>query len=263
VNRALRAAAIGVLLIGPVALSACSAGQINQTASQNRDKVGALTRVGDLTLRGVEIAYPQGGSYARGDDAVLNGAIVNDGTAADRLVSITGQGFTGIDVTGTGAQASAASGTASPSGTGAATTTAAGTSASTTGAATTTGATTTGATTTGATTTGATTTGATTTGAAATTTAALPTEAPSNDVGISIPGNSAIFLGQNAPHVTLAGLTEPLNAAQSLRLTFTFQRAGAVTVVVLIANPGSALPRTSSFDFEPTESVTPSAGSNG
>lgn len=242
-NRALRAAAIGILLIGPVALSACSAGQVNQTSAQNRDKVGATVRVGDLTLRGFELAYPQAGSYARGDDAVLNGAIVNSGTASDTLVSITGQGFTGIDVTGTGAQASAASGTASPTGTGAATTTAAGTSA--------------------ATTTGATTTGATTTAATATTTAALPTEAPSNDVGIAIPGNSAIFLGQNAPHVSLAGLTRPLTAAQTLRLTITFQRAGAVTVDVLVANPGTPLPKTSSFNFEPTESITPSAGNNG
>jgi copper(I)-binding protein len=238
VNRALRAAAIGVLLIAPVALSACSAGQLNQTSAQNRDKVGVTARVGDLTLREVELAYPQAGSYSPGDDAVLNGAIVNDGTAADTLVSITGQGFTGVDVTGTGAQASAASGTASPTGTAAATTTAAGTSAGAT-------------------------TGATTTGAVSTTTAALPTEAPSNDVGISIPGNSAIFLGQNAPHVTLAGLTQPLTAAQALRLTFTFQRAGAVTIDVLVANPGTPLPKTSTFNFEPTESITPSAGSNG
>jgi copper(I)-binding protein len=250
VNRALRAAAIGVLLIAPVALSACSAGQLNQTSAQNRDKVGVTARVGDLTLREVELAYPQAGSYSPGDDAVLNGAIVNDGTAADTLVSITGQGFTGVDVTGTGAQASAASGTASPTAA-AATTTAATTTAAGTSAGATTG-----------TTTGATT-GATTTGAVSTTTAALPTEAPSNDVGISIPGNSAIFLGQNAPHVTLTGLTQPLNAAQNLRLTFTFQRAGAVTIDVLVANPSTPLPKTSSFNFEPTESITPSAGSNG
>src|SRR5688500_6382196 len=41
VNRALRAATMGVLLLPPVALSACSAGQVTQTATQERDKVGA------------------------------------------------------------------------------------------------------------------------------------------------------------------------------------------------------------------------------
>ena len=43
-NRALRAATIGVLLLSPAALSACSAGQVTQTASQNRDKTGARLR---------------------------------------------------------------------------------------------------------------------------------------------------------------------------------------------------------------------------
>jgi hypothetical protein len=53
VNRALRAATMGVLLLSPVALSACSAGQVTQTATQERDKVGAMGQVGDLTLRAV------------------------------------------------------------------------------------------------------------------------------------------------------------------------------------------------------------------
>jgi copper(I)-binding protein len=233
VNRALRAAAIGVLLIAPVALSACSAGQVNQTSSQNRDKVGATARVNDILLRGVQLAYPRGGTYASGQDAVLNAAIVNTGNATDTLVSITGDGFTGVDVTGTGAQGSVASGTASTS----------------TAAAPTTAATTTGAATTGAATSGAGT-GAATGTTGATTTVAVPTEAPSNDVGIKIPGNSAIFLGQNAPHVTLTGLTDSLNVAQTLRVVFTFQRAGAVTVDLLVANPSSEVPNTSSFNFE-------------
>ena len=43
-NRALRAATMGVLLLGPLALSACSAGQVTQTATQDRDKAGPQTR---------------------------------------------------------------------------------------------------------------------------------------------------------------------------------------------------------------------------
>ena len=50
-NRALRAATLGVLLLSSVALSACSAGQVTQTATQERDKTGSMAQVGDLTLR--------------------------------------------------------------------------------------------------------------------------------------------------------------------------------------------------------------------
>ena len=39
----------GVLLLSPLAFSACSAGQVTQTASQERDKVGAMAEVGDIT----------------------------------------------------------------------------------------------------------------------------------------------------------------------------------------------------------------------
>ncbi len=48
-NRALRAATMGVLLLSPVALSACSAGQVTQTPSQVRDKTGAQAQVGDIS----------------------------------------------------------------------------------------------------------------------------------------------------------------------------------------------------------------------
>jgi copper(I)-binding protein len=254
VNRALRAAAIGVLLIGPVALSACSGGQVNQTASQVRDTVGATVQVGNLTLRGIELGYPSSGSYAAGDDAVLNGAIVNGGDTADTLVSITGDGFAGVTVTGTGAQA-----TTTPGST-AATSSAASTAGATTASSTATAAPTSGAAAT--TTSGAATT--TTSGAAATTTgptsAALPSQPPTHDVGIQIPAASAIFLGQNSPHVTLAGLTRSLNAAQSLMLTFTFQRAGAVAVPVLIAPAPSPVPPSTTFNFG---GPTGAAGSNG
>ena len=243
-NRALRAAAIGVLLIAPVTLSACSAGQVNQTTGQSRDKVGATARVGDITVRAVELAFPRGGSYAKGSDAVLQAAIINSGAKDDTLVSITGDGFTGVNVTGTGSQATVAAG--SPTDTGAAAT-------STSAAPTTSAAATATGTATG------------TSGAATTTPAPLPTQAPSNQVGIAIPASSVVYLGQNAPHVSLAGLTQSLNAAQSLRLTFTFQRAGAVTVDVIVAYPSSPVPNSSSYDFSVSTkgSVPPNKESGG
>ena len=100
-NRALRAAAMGVLLLSPVALSACSAGQVAQTAEQERDKVGGSAIVGDLTLRDARLVYPSTGEYAVGSDARLVVAISNSSQEDDTLVGITGEGFSGAQLSGT------------------------------------------------------------------------------------------------------------------------------------------------------------------
>ena len=100
-NRALRATIVGVALFSPVALSACSAGQVTQTGTQERDKVGAMAQVGDITLRQVQLAYPRSSSYEAGDDAELTMAIVNTGEEADTLVSVDGEGFSSVEISGT------------------------------------------------------------------------------------------------------------------------------------------------------------------
>jgi copper(I)-binding protein len=93
VNRALRAATTVVLLVSPVALTACSAGQVTQTATQERDKVGAMGQVGDLTIRQVQFLSPNEGVYEQGDDAELQLAVVNSGEEADTLTEVSGEGF--------------------------------------------------------------------------------------------------------------------------------------------------------------------------
>jgi copper(I)-binding protein len=112
VNRALRAATMGVLLLSPVALSACSAGQVTQTASQDRDKTGAMAQVGDLTVRTAELEPPRGGSYEAGDDAELRLAIVNGGQETDTLVAVDGEGFGDAEMENSGTATTA--GTAAP-----------------------------------------------------------------------------------------------------------------------------------------------------
>ncbi len=99
-NRALRAAAMGVLLLSPVALSACSAGQVAQTVEQERDKAGGTAMVGDLTLRDARVAYPSTGEYAAGSDARLIVAISNSGQEDDTLLDVTGEGFSGAQLSG-------------------------------------------------------------------------------------------------------------------------------------------------------------------
>ncbi|SCX39264.1 Protein of unknown function [Klenkia marina] len=97
-NRVVRAATIGVLVLSPVALSACSAGQIAQTATQDRDIRGGQADVGDIHLRTATTAYPQNGVYAEGGDARLLVAIANSGQADDELVDISGPGFESVEI---------------------------------------------------------------------------------------------------------------------------------------------------------------------
>src|SRR3712207_969358 len=88
---------MGVLLVSPVALSACSAGQVTQTATQERDKVGAMAQVGDLTVRQVQFLSPDEGTYEQGDDGELQLAVVNRSPEDDTLVDITGEGFGDVE----------------------------------------------------------------------------------------------------------------------------------------------------------------------
>jgi copper(I)-binding protein len=120
VNRALHAATAGVLLLSPLALSACSAGQVTQTASQERDKTGAMAQVGNITIRAAELEHPRNGAYEAGDDAELRMVIVNSSQEADTLVGIDGEGFGGVEiqVAGTGTSASPTTGAGSGAATG-------------------------------------------------------------------------------------------------------------------------------------------------
>jgi hypothetical protein len=269
VNRALRAATIGVLLIAPVALSSCSAGQIPQTSTQNRDKVGAMGTVGAIALREVKLPFPTGRSYSSGGDAELTAAIANGGTEGDVLVSVTGDDFSGVRVAGTGAAATttssaltsvpgtpvgtvAPSGEAAPTTSGGASSSAAGTSASGTAAGATAG--------TSVNQTGPTTAATGIGGATGTPTGAVPTTPASSGSGVSlaVPAGATLYLGENSPHVFLTGLNRSLTAGQVLRITFTFQRAGSVTVDAFVAGPTSYVPNSSSFDFEmPSQANVP------
>ena len=109
-NRALRAATMGVLLLSPVALTACSAGQVTQTATQERDKTGGMAQVGDLTLRQVALENPRGGIYEDGDDAELRMTVVNSGREDDTLVGIEGEGFGDAEIRTSGASGASTGG---------------------------------------------------------------------------------------------------------------------------------------------------------
>jgi copper(I)-binding protein len=232
VNRALRAATMGVLLLSPVALSACSAGQVPQTATQNRDKVGPEAAVGDLSLRQITLAHPQEGRYEEGGTAELQLAIVNSDTESDTLVGIEGEAFDGVLVSGQAAAVPTTPG-AAPVATTPATPTTPGAAPQTTTPGTT-----------------------PTPGTVPTPSvpAAPSTPTASSEVDIPIPAGSTVFLGgAGGATVELTDLTEELTAGQSIEVTLTFERAGEVTVQALVATPERVVPREEPFDFHHEE----------
>jgi copper(I)-binding protein len=242
VNRALRAATMGVLLLSPVALSACSAGQVTQTATQERDKTGSTAQIGDITLRSAELAYPRSGRYDAGDDAELQVAIVNGGAEPDALVDVTGKDFTRAEISTSGASSATSSGASSATSSGASASASASGSPSTSGS---------------PSASASASASAAPTGSAALTptgTTAAPSSAPAatSSAGSSeivIPPHSSVFVGSGDYTITLVGLARPLTTGQYLDVTFTFRKAGEVTLRVTVANPPRAGNRGETFDF--------------
>ncbi|SNS71983.1 Protein of unknown function [Geodermatophilus saharensis] len=215
-NRALRAALTGALVISPVALGACSAGQVSQTGTQDRDKVGPQAQVEDVLLRQVLLAYPDEGLYEEGDDATLVMTIVNESNEDETLTSIEGEGFSGVRLSGTGPTPSPSS----PAGNQPTTAPTPGTTGATPGSP------------------------ATPTGSSA----------ASSDLSLEIPADTALYIGRDGDAtITLEDLSEPLTAGQSLSLTLTFEQAGEIEVQALVGNPDEEVERGEAFDFHEGE----------
>jgi copper(I)-binding protein len=77
-------------------------------------------------------------------------------------------------------------------------------------------------------------------------------------VNIPIPSHTAVFIGDpDAPSIFLTGLSQSLTPAQHVRVTFTFQKAGQVTLDVTVSGPNQAKARSSTFNFEEPSATTP------
>ena len=216
-NRALRATLTGALVISPVALGACSAGQVTQTATQDRDKVGPQAQVEDVLLRQVQLAYPEEGTYEEGDDATLIMTIVNASDADETLTGIEGEGFDGVLVAATGPTPSPSS----PAGNQPTATPTPGTTGATPGS--------------------------------SPSTPAAPSASPSagSRVALDLPADTALYIGrEDGATITLQDLGEELTPGQTLTMTFSFEQAGEITTQVLVAGPDEAIERPEPFNFE-------------
>jgi copper(I)-binding protein len=88
-----RAATVAALVAGgALALSACSAGQISQTAEQVASVNGNFANVGEIALRNVHVAYPDAEEYtnSKGGKAALAFVAINSSPdSPDKLTAIT------------------------------------------------------------------------------------------------------------------------------------------------------------------------------
>jgi hypothetical protein len=229
VNRALRAATMGALLLTPVVLTACSAGQVNQTSSQDRDKVGPAVQVGDLELRHVTVVHPcesgdeDATGYERGDAPELMLTIVNSGREDDVLTGVEGELFDGVYVDELPSRTPSSQPTSAAPGTS----------------------------------------GGPASAAQSTATDSPDIEIPAkSSVSIGLRQYEAESpcdpeLASDTPRLFVADLDvdadAPLTPSQSLVVTFTFAEAGEVTVPALVSGPAGELPRGEAFDFHEEE----------
>ncbi len=87
---------IAVLLVG------CGAGQITQTDTQQSGVNGASGQVGAITIRDAELTYPNNpqGVYAPGSNASLVVTIANTGILGDELLSVSSPAATSVSIDG-------------------------------------------------------------------------------------------------------------------------------------------------------------------
>ena len=214
-------AAAVTLGVAALLVAGCSAGQTAQTATQKSTVDGTAGTAGDIGLRYVRLAYPEGGKYPAGATATLEFFAVNSGPFADRLVSVRAADAAQVTMqpAGVAAPASGPTQTATGAGTG---TTGGGTP-TTTGTA-------------GPTGTASGTATATVTGSASA--PAGPAQVP-----VPIPPNSLVAFVEDGATVQLIGLAHDLLSGQTVPVTFSFARGGMLTLDVPIATSLAPLPK--------------------
>lgn len=205
---------IGLLAISATVLTSCAAGKYAGTANQTPAVDGlAKVNVGNMQLRGVAVLTPPDGpSYVEGSNARVTLQIVNVGASADTLTSVTspvasGYTITSIDaVTGSGSASSSASSSESAS----TSSSASASSPSSSGAS-----------------------GSSVPAGASS--IAIP---PGQSVGFDTPDSDKVLV--------LTGLKAKVYPGTSIQMTFTFAKAGALTVTVPVQlnpdAPASTIP---------------------
>lgn len=225
-RRLTRRATIAVLAgTGVAALLAgtgCSAGQIAETAKVRSAVPGANADLGDIALRNLTVLYPDSHVYSAGDDARLVVRIVNTGGTADTLKGVSTDAADSVTIFSLKADAGVS---ASPSGTPSGTP-----SGSPSG----------------------TPSGSPSAGPSA---SASVAPAGSTDISVPLPPRQLVQLDPNNKNdqvLIVNGLKHDLRPGESLKVVFTFDKAGSITVNVPVGVPDQVTARPSASGAQPT-----------
>jgi copper(I)-binding protein len=202
-------AALGSGAAGVLLLTGCAAGQHAQTVEQTPSIDGVQADAGDIAIRAAGIAAPESGtSYSKGSDAQLRMVIVNRGTAADKLVSVSSPAAAGARFS---AASSSSSGGSAESSSSATDSSAVSASPSVTGP-------------------------APTGSAAGSASASGSAPGAAQNTPIDLGGRQAvqIGIGTGGPSVTLTGLSADLFPSQPVPVTLTFASGASVTVTMAV-----------------------------
>lgn len=215
----------GVLALGAaLVLAGCSAGQITQTDSQQPAVNGTYAQVKDLVLRNAALEFPtEGQAYPEKAAAPLTLTIVNQGKQDDELVSVSSDAATGdAKISGSKVVVASHALVIGPSDSVESTSEVAPTSApSSTGAPSSSGV------------------------------PSSESQSPGSSSGApssSVAGTVTPTVGPEQvgkATVVLQGLTRPVWAGQTIKVTFVFKNAGSVTLDLPVAapsHPGSRAP---------------------
>jgi copper(I)-binding protein len=245
-----RAAAAAALAAAALLAAACSTGQTAQTSTEKSTVEGAHANLGNIALRNVRVAYPDGGRYPAGSSAPLQFIVVNEGGTADSLVSVRADVAPSVALAPAGASGSATPGGSGATGSATATASATATPSATASPSASVSGTLTPSVPASATApAGGSGTSSATASASPTSTGSAAQPSP-----VQIPGGALVSFEQGAATAELTGLTRDLQSGQLVMVTFTFAEAGSVTIAVPVATPENEVEK---------PSLTPTASGSG
>jgi copper(I)-binding protein len=217
-------------LAGAIALAGCSSGQVAETASLVAAIPGVDANVGDIAIRDAAVSFPPTGhDWPSGSDVPLQLRLVNTGSKADQLLSVSADlsSSVGLEVVPEGGQAttspeplpSVATGTPSPSISGQPSP-------------------------------------PPSRGTAPGVVEESPSEgtsaSASNTLPLQLPAGQIVALAAGGPQLVLKSTTEAITASTVVKVTLRFAQAGSTTLELPFSAPESPLPRVSlSGESEP------------
>lgn len=181
--------------LGSLLMSACSSGQIAQTASDVSAVEGSSATRDGVGVRDARIAEPPGGSYSSGGNAPLLVAIATDDGTTDTLVRVTTGAADAVTVTKGSSGSASASASAAPS------------------------------------------------ASSARSDARLDIKLDAGSLLVFGGGGGGGAGSENS--LNLVGLRHDLSPGMTVRVTFSFARAGDLTLTVPVATPNVPEPRLS------------------